>query len=150
MITHNYVDTISPVDGSTPASRAETSQIDVVAENVAAMTRDARQTLDLFLDSEFHCPLIMNATWTTMGVGYAEGGTYHFYWTQAFGIGDGSPDGGSACRPEEEDIEQPSSLLSQVVVTDSRSPTRAGVLVRFKAPGSTAENEGAVKRIQCC
>jgi len=141
MIANNYVDTVSPVDQSTPSSRANGSDVEVLAENVAAMTRDARQTLDLFLDSEFHCPLVMNATWTAMGVGYAAGGTYHFYWTQAFGIGGDNTVNGKDCRPQSDGIELPASLLSEGAGHVASAPP-AGVMAKPWVAWANLEEAG--------
>mmetsp|Transcript_7512 Transcript_7512/g.21435 ORF Transcript_7512/g.21435 Transcript_7512/m.21435 type:complete len:489 (-) Transcript_7512:90-1556(-) len=85
MISYDYLDTESPLDGSTPSSRARELGVEALAESVAAYTFDADATLQLLLGSQEHCEVLMDPSYTTMGVGFATGGIYRRYWTQLFG-----------------------------------------------------------------
>ncbi|ONH24446.1 CAP domain-containing protein [Pseudofrankia asymbiotica] len=56
-----------------------------IAENIAAGGTTAAQTVEMWMNSEGHRANILNCSYTHIGVGYAEGGSYRYYWTQDFG-----------------------------------------------------------------
>ncbi|WP_232794386.1 MULTISPECIES: CAP domain-containing protein [Pseudofrankia] len=56
-----------------------------IAENIAAGGTTPAQTVEMWMNSEGHRANILNCSYTHIGVGYAEGGSYRFYWTQDFG-----------------------------------------------------------------
>jgi uncharacterized protein YkwD len=53
-------------------------------ENIAAGNSTAAATVSQWMDSSGHCENIMRAELQTIGVGYAQGGTYGHYWVQSF------------------------------------------------------------------
>ncbi|OEF96646.1 SafA/ExsA family spore coat assembly protein [Desulfuribacillus alkaliarsenatis] len=53
-------------------------------ENIAAGQRTAQEVVNSWMNSEGHRQNILNPNFTHIGVGYAEGSSYRFYWTQMF------------------------------------------------------------------
>jgi len=53
-------------------------------ENIAAGHRTPAQAMQGWMNSPGHRANILNANFTHIGVGYAEGGSYGHYWTQMF------------------------------------------------------------------
>jgi uncharacterized protein YkwD len=56
-----------------------------VAENIAAGQASAAAVMKDWMGSGGHRANILDCTYRTIGVGYATGGRYGTYWTQAFG-----------------------------------------------------------------
>ena len=56
-----------------------------LAENIAAGQADAVAVMKDWMGSAGHRANILNCTYRNIGVGYATGGRYGTYWTQAFG-----------------------------------------------------------------
>ncbi|WP_018924771.1 CAP domain-containing protein [Salsuginibacillus kocurii] len=54
------------------------------AENIAAGQMSPEQVVEGWMNSDGHRQNIMNAEFTHIGVGYAEGGSQNHYWTQLF------------------------------------------------------------------
>lgn len=86
MIANDYLDSISPLDGSTPSLRAKAQGAQADAENICAAVATAAASLALFEGSAPHCRTLMNATWQSVAVGYAynSGAVYRYYWTEMF------------------------------------------------------------------
>ncbi|MGC5327515.1 SafA/ExsA family spore coat assembly protein [Brevibacillus sp. SYSU BS000544] len=53
-------------------------------ENIAAGQTTASQVMQGWMNSAGHRQNILNPTFTQIGVGYASGGSYRYYWTQMF------------------------------------------------------------------
>lgn len=53
-------------------------------ENIAAGQSTAQQVMNSWMNSTGHRQNILNASFTEIGVGYATGGSYRYYWTQMF------------------------------------------------------------------
>ncbi|OHV56794.1 CAP domain-containing protein [Pseudofrankia sp. BMG5.36] len=56
-----------------------------IGENIAAGGTTAAQTVEMWMNSAGHRANMLNCSYTHIGVGYAEGGSYRYYWTQDFG-----------------------------------------------------------------
>ncbi|WP_225430044.1 CAP domain-containing protein [Deinococcus detaillensis] len=56
-----------------------------VGENIAAGQPTPEAVVSGWLASPGHCTNLMNARFTQIGVGYAQGGSYGSYWVQDFG-----------------------------------------------------------------
>lgn len=54
------------------------------AENIAAGQRTPQEVVQAWMDSPGHRKNILDKDLTYIGVGYAEGGSYGYYWTQQF------------------------------------------------------------------
>ncbi|WP_027956616.1 SafA/ExsA family spore coat assembly protein [Halobacillus kuroshimensis] len=54
------------------------------AENIAAGQRTPQEVVDGWMNSAGHRKNILDSGLTQIGVGYAEGGSYGYYWTQMF------------------------------------------------------------------
>ncbi|WP_436796451.1 SafA/ExsA family spore coat assembly protein [Desulfuribacillus stibiiarsenatis] len=59
-------------------------QYRAAGENIAAGQTTAREVVNSWMNSEGHRANILNANFTHIGVGYAEGGPNRHYWTQMF------------------------------------------------------------------
>lgn len=85
MVRRNYFEHVSP-DGETPWDRAHAAGYPKPGgENIAAGSATFAATLDQWLNSPGHLANITNCRFVAMGVGEAEGGALHHYWTQMFG-----------------------------------------------------------------
>lgn len=85
MVRRHYFEHVSP-DGETPWDRAHAAGYPKPGgENIAAGSATFTATLDQWLNSPGHRANIMNCRFVAMGVGEAEGGELHHYWTQMFG-----------------------------------------------------------------
>ncbi|MCW5850008.1 MAG: hypothetical protein KIT87_07980 [Anaerolineae bacterium] len=60
------------------------------AENIAAGQTTPQQVMDAWMNSAGHKANILNPGYRHIGIGYATGGPYGYYWTQDFGAGGGS------------------------------------------------------------
>ncbi|MEW1952576.1 CAP domain-containing protein [Terrabacter sp. NPDC080008] len=56
-----------------------------LGENIAAGQPSAKAVMDAWMKSPGHRANILNCRFTAIGVGYAVGGPYRYYWTQDFG-----------------------------------------------------------------
>lgn len=56
-----------------------------IAENIAAGQATASAVMRSWMDSPGHRANILNCSYRHLGVGYAKGGSYGYYWTQDFG-----------------------------------------------------------------
>ncbi|ADP79922.1 CAP domain-containing protein [Pseudofrankia inefficax] len=86
MAQNNYFSHTS-LDGRTMVDRIRATgfPLTAVGENIAAGGTTAAQTMDMWMNSPGHRANILNCSYTRIGVGYAEGGSYRYYWTQDFG-----------------------------------------------------------------
>jgi uncharacterized protein YkwD len=86
MAAHNYFGHTS-LDGSTAFERITDAgyAYSAAAENIAAGQRTAAAVMTAWMNSPGHRANILNCSLTQIGVGYATGGGYGFYWTQDFG-----------------------------------------------------------------
>lgn len=86
MATRNYFSHTSQ-DGRTFAQRITGTGYTWtrVAENIAAGYATPETVVSGWLSSAGHCANIMNPALKELGVGYAQGGTYGYYWVQDFG-----------------------------------------------------------------
>ncbi|MCK9902469.1 serine protease [Parafrankia colletiae] len=87
MATNNYFSHTGQ-NGSTAGSRAQAAgwPNGYVGENIAAGSTTPAATIQMWMNSSGHRANILNCAYTHLGVGYAQGGgTYRYYWTQAFG-----------------------------------------------------------------
>ena len=86
MATKDYFSHYSK-SGGTPFTRMKAAgyRYSSAGENIAAGYGSPAATVAAWIKSPGHCKNIMKKTFTQMGVGYAEGGTYGDYWTQDFG-----------------------------------------------------------------
>jgi len=86
MAQKNYFSHTS-LDGRTFADRIRATGFpaSLIGENIAAGGTTAAQTVEMWMNSAGHRANILNCSYTRIGVGYAEGGSYRYYWTQDFG-----------------------------------------------------------------
>lgn len=85
MAARNYFDHNSP-DGVTPWDRAKAAgYAQPSAENIAAGQATPAAAVKAWLNSPGHRANILNCSSRATGVGFAEGGKLHYYWTQLFG-----------------------------------------------------------------
>lgn len=85
MRDRNYFSHISPTYGSPfDMMKAFNIPYQAAAENIAAGQRTALDVMESWMKSPGHRENILNAQYTQIGVGYAEGGSYEVYWTQMF------------------------------------------------------------------
>jgi uncharacterized YkwD family protein/spore coat assembly protein SafA len=54
------------------------------AENIAAGQTSPQEVVQAWMNSPGHRANILNATYTQIGVGYAQGGSQRYYWVQMF------------------------------------------------------------------
>jgi uncharacterized protein YkwD len=59
-------------------------QFSSAGENIAAGQKTPEEVVNGWMNSEGHRANILNGKFTTIGVGYVEGGSYGSYWTQEF------------------------------------------------------------------
>ncbi|MFC4075654.1 CAP domain-containing protein [Salinithrix halophila] len=85
MIANNYFSHDSPTYGS-PFDMMKRYGIrySTAAENIAGGQSTAKKVMEGWMNSEGHRANILNPDLTTIGVGYARGGSYGHYWTQMF------------------------------------------------------------------
>lgn len=85
MRDHNYFAHQSPTYGS-PFDMLRSYNISYrsAAENIAMGQTSAQEVVRSWLNSPGHRRNILNPNYTHIGVGYVEGGTGRFYWTQMF------------------------------------------------------------------
>ncbi len=86
MATQNYFSHTSK-DGRTFVQRIAATgyAFRTIGENIAAGQSTPQQVVAGWLQSEGHCRNIMNPSFRELGVGYATGGSYGYYWVQDFG-----------------------------------------------------------------
>jgi uncharacterized protein YkwD len=86
MASRDYFSHTSP-DGVTFAQRIRAAGYDggAIAENIAAGQTSAKEVMRAWMASPGHRANILDCAYRDLGVGYATGGTYGTYWTQAFG-----------------------------------------------------------------
>lgn len=85
MINKNYFDHNSPTYGS-PFNMMKNFGIDYsyAGENIAAGQTTPEEVVNSWMNSPGHRANILNPNYTEIGVGLANGGSYHYYWTQVF------------------------------------------------------------------
>lgn len=85
MRDQNYFSHTSPTYGS-PFSMMSNFGVTyrTAAENIAAGQRTAQEVVNAWMNSPGHRANILKADVTYIGVGYAEGGSKRYYWTQMF------------------------------------------------------------------
>lgn len=81
----NYFDHQSPTYGS-PFDMMKKYGISfsTAGENIAAGQKTPEEVVNGWMNSPGHRANILNANFTTIGVGYVQGGSYGSYWTQEF------------------------------------------------------------------
>ncbi|WP_163099891.1 SafA/ExsA family spore coat assembly protein [Peribacillus alkalitolerans] len=81
----NYFDHNSPTYG-TPFQMMKSFGISYsyAGENIAAGQTTAQAVMTAWMNSPGHKANILSKNFTTIGVGYAKGGSYGHYWTQQF------------------------------------------------------------------
>ncbi|MFT8311576.1 MAG: CAP domain-containing protein [Sporolactobacillus sp.] len=85
MSDKNYFDHQSPTYGS-PFDMMKKFGISYksAGENIAAGQKTPEEVVQGWMNSPGHRANILNASFTTIGVGYVQGGSYGSYWTQEF------------------------------------------------------------------
>jgi uncharacterized YkwD family protein/spore coat assembly protein SafA len=85
MISHNYFSHQSPTYGS-PFDMMKEFGISFMSagENIAAGQTSADAVMKAWMNSPGHRANILNPSYTKIGVGLAQGGSYGYYWTQEF------------------------------------------------------------------
>ncbi|MCO7176063.1 CAP domain-containing protein [Sporolactobacillus kofuensis] len=85
MSDKNYFDHQSPTYGS-PFDMMKQFGITYrsAGENIAAGQKTPEEVVNGWMNSPGHRANILNASYTTIGVGYVQGGSYGSYWTQEF------------------------------------------------------------------
>lgn len=85
MADKNYFDHQSPTYGS-PFDMMKKYGITYksAGENIAAGQKTPEEVVNGWMNSPGHRANILNASFTTIGVGYVKGGSYGSYWTQEF------------------------------------------------------------------
>ncbi|AIC95904.1 MULTISPECIES: SafA/ExsA family spore coat assembly protein [Shouchella] len=81
----NYFSHTSPTYGSPHQMIRDFGiQYRASGENIAAGQTSAQAVFQSWMNSSGHRQNILSPTYTEIGVGYAEGGSYRHYWTQMF------------------------------------------------------------------
>jgi len=81
----NYFSHTSPTYGSPfDMMKAFQVQYSTAGENIAAGQTTAEAVMTSWMNSPGHRQNILSPNFTEIGVGYATGGSYRFYWTQMF------------------------------------------------------------------
>ncbi|PSL42441.1 putative YkwD family protein [Salsuginibacillus halophilus] len=85
MRDNNYFSHDSPTYGS-PFDMLETYGVNyrTAGENIAAGQRTPEEVVDGWMNSDGHRANILDESYTHIGIGHAEGGSYQHYWTQMF------------------------------------------------------------------
>ena len=85
MAENHYFDHNSPTYGS-PFHMLQDFGVHYssAGENIAAGQRTPEEVMQSWMNSSGHRANILNKNFTTIGVGYYEGGSYGTYWTQEF------------------------------------------------------------------
>lgn len=85
MRDRNYFSHQSPTYGS-PFDMMQQFGIQYrsAGENIAAGQTSPQAVVQAWMDSPGHRANILNASYTKIGVGFVEGGSYGYYWTQLF------------------------------------------------------------------
>ncbi|WP_162176599.1 CAP domain-containing protein [Deinococcus frigens] len=86
MAARDYFNHVSP-DGGTLTGRISASGYPwrAIAENIAAGQTSAQEVVSGWVRSEGHCRNLMNASYTELGIGLAQGAGGRRYWVQDFG-----------------------------------------------------------------
>jgi LysM repeat protein len=90
------------LNGSSPTSRANAAGYSGgVGENIAAGNGSAQTTFDQWMSSSGHRSNILNASYQTIGIGYAynASSTYGHYWVQVFGLSTSACSSGTTTTP---------------------------------------------------
>ncbi len=85
MRDNHYFSHTSPIYGS-PFEMMKAYRINYsyAGENIAMGQTTVQKVMESWMNSEGHRKNILNSNFTVIGVGYAEGGTGKYYWTQMF------------------------------------------------------------------
>jgi uncharacterized YkwD family protein len=85
MRDNNYFSHTSPTYGD-PFTMIKHFGISFTAagENIAAGQATPQEVVQAWMNSPGHRANILNSTYTDIGVGYAAGGSEHYYWVQQF------------------------------------------------------------------
>lgn len=85
MKDNNYFSHTSPTYGS-PFTMVKNFGIayQAAGENIAAGQPTPQKVVESWMNSSGHRANILSATYTQIGVGYAKGGSYGYYWSQMF------------------------------------------------------------------
>lgn len=81
----NYFSHTSPIYGD-PFTMIKNFGITYrsAGENIAAGQATPQEVVKAWMNSPGHRANILNSGYTQIGVGYAQGGSYHYYWSQMF------------------------------------------------------------------
>lgn len=87
MIEESFFDHYDPITGRGPADRAIAGNYAfyAIGENLAAGAETAAEVVQLWMDSPSHREIILDPTWTEIGVAVRDGGEHSPYWVQVFG-----------------------------------------------------------------
>jgi len=87
MIEEGFFAHYDPVRGRGPDDRAVAGKYAffAIGENLAAGPGTAAEVMELWMESPAHRDVILDPTWTEIGVGLRAGGEYGAYWVQVFG-----------------------------------------------------------------
>lgn len=85
MRDNHYFSHTSPIYGN-PFTMIKSFGISfsVAEENIAAGQATPQAVVQAWMNSPGHRANILSTTCTQIGVGYAQGGSYHYYWSQMF------------------------------------------------------------------
>ncbi|MHC5111063.1 MAG: CAP domain-containing protein [Planctomycetota bacterium] len=88
LIEEGFFDHIDPETGHGPGDRAVAGKYRfyAIGENLAAGPQTAAEVMDLWMESPAHRAIILDPSWTEMGLGLRNGGDYGLYWVQVFGL----------------------------------------------------------------
>ncbi len=83
MVERDFFDHVDPATGLGPCERISNAGYAfwACAENIAAGYRTAEAVFQAWMRSSGHCANLLSPDFTEIGIGYAEGGRYHYYWT---------------------------------------------------------------------
>jgi len=78
-----FFDHTDPITGTSPCERIASAGYALLAcaENIAAGYPTAQAVFQAWMNSPRHRANLLSSDFMEVGVGYAEGGYYHYYWT---------------------------------------------------------------------
>lgn len=95
MMQMNFFSHDDPYNGTSPWDRIASAGYTgtTLAENIAAGQTTAEVVFNTWWRSSGHKRNMMNRNFREMGLGFAQGGSYGYYWTQTFGTRSGATGG---------------------------------------------------------
>lgn len=87
MVNAKFFGHRDPITGAGPAQRAIAGKYTfyAIGENLAAGPTSAAEVMKLWMESPSHRDIILDPTWTEVGLAVRNGGEYSVYWVQEFG-----------------------------------------------------------------